>query len=135
MSVTGEVVAKSSLRITDDPSAPAVREETILAKYPLDYQKLVRLLTKRYTDFKTNKKFYDLKKTLTKNTEYCRTRYLDPEKQNSNRKDIYHPSIIAEFDKHYTRRKKADEQKTIPDIEAAEAPITVAPAKDHSKVA
>lgn len=42
VSITGEVAAKSSIRITDDPTALAVREETILAEYPLDYQRCKR---------------------------------------------------------------------------------------------
>lgn len=58
---------RSSVRITTDPDAPAVREETILDKYPFDYFKLVHILEVRYSDFKLNQKFYDIKKKLMGN--------------------------------------------------------------------
>lgn len=52
-----------------------------------------------------NKKFYDLKRELMKNTEYCHPRYLDPSNPNSTKKDFYNPTIISEFDKHYSTTK------------------------------
>jgi hypothetical protein len=131
VSITGEVAAKSSIRITDDPTALAVREETILAEYPLDYQRLVRILNSRYTDFKTNKKFYDLKKQLIKDAKYCRSRYLDPANPKSSKKDFYSPAIIAEFDKQYARRKKTSEGAVVDQA----ATTLQAPAKVPPKVA
>lgn len=96
---------RSILRITTDPSAPAVREETILDEYPLDYYKLVHVLESRYSDFKLNQKFYDLKKRLMTNVKYSRPRFLDPANDKSGRKDFYSHDIITEFDKHYTMVK------------------------------
>lgn len=108
ISMSTHKAGRSILRITTDPNAPAVREETILEKYPLDYYKLVHALESRYIDFKLNQKFYDLKKRLMVNVKYSRARFLDPANQNSGRKDFYSSDIIAEFDKHYTKAKGSE---------------------------
>jgi hypothetical protein len=93
----------TQLRLTDDPQAPAVREESILEQYPLGYFDLVKLLSNRYTDLKTNTRFHKIRKPLLANPKYCRSRYLDPKNPNSSRKDFYSHAIVKEFDKHYTR--------------------------------
>jgi hypothetical protein len=103
---------RAALRITDDPTAPAVHEETILKKYPLDYYKLVHALTGRYSDFKLNQKFYDLKKELMSDIKYTRPRFLDPSNPNSSKKDFYSTDIIPQFDKHYTKRGNSSSSKT-----------------------
>jgi hypothetical protein len=103
VAVTGRHAGASGLRITDDPTAPAVREETILSQYPLAYRDLTRALEKRYADFKQNDAFHEIRRPLRENPEYCHTRYLDP-KRKKIRKDFYNPDIMSEFDKHYTKR-------------------------------
>ena len=95
----------TAIRITDDPTAIAVREEDILKNYPLTYHELVGELSGRYTDFKTNQKFHGIRMPLMKNSEYCRSRYLDPTKRSGAKKDFYSREIIKEFDKHYTRKR------------------------------
>lgn len=104
ISVSAARPVAGELRLTDDPSAPAVREEAILKAYPLDYSQLVKELLSRYSDLKLNNAFYRLKKEIGKNTKFCRSRYLDPKNPNSSRKDYYSKSIIKEFDKHYTKK-------------------------------
>jgi hypothetical protein len=94
---------RDMLRLTDDPTAIAVREETILEKYPLDYYKLVNALMQRYSDFKLNQKFYDLKKGLMGNIKYSHPRFLDPSNPKSSKKDFYSADIIPQFDTHYTK--------------------------------
>jgi hypothetical protein len=108
VNVSGGPGNRAALRIIDDPTAPAVREETILENYPLDHKRLVRILSSRYSDFKTNQKFYDIKRKLMKDIKYCRSRYLDPGNPSGVKKDFYSPKIIAEFDKHYMRRKRSE---------------------------
>lgn len=94
----------STFRITDDPNAPAVREDTLLDRYPLSYRELTELLVSRYTDFKLNEAFHKIRRPLKQNPKYCHTRYLDPRRKRSG-KDFYSHDILREFDKHYTKRK------------------------------
>jgi|GEM_PF-674432 len=109
------IVAKSektggmAVQITENPNAPAVRleEEDILkGGYPLGYWALVKELTARYTDFKMNNKFHELRRMLMKEKSLCRTRYLDPNNPKSTKKDFYSPNIIQKFDKHYRKKKR-----------------------------
>ncbi len=95
-----------NIRITDEPGAIAVREETILAKYPLSNTTLKQTLQSRYSDFKLTRKFFDLKKKLMTNPKFCHSRYLDPANPQGTKKDFYSETIIKEFDKHYERKKK-----------------------------
>jgi hypothetical protein len=96
--------AGAPLRITDDPTAPAVREETILEQYPLTYAGLLKALLRRYDNFKQNQDFHRIRQPLKKSPQFCYTRYLDP-KFKKGGKDFYSLDILKEFDKHYTRTK------------------------------
>lgn len=103
VAVAGRRPDGAILRITDDPTAPAVREETILAKYPMTYFDLLAALDKRYANFKQNDAFHRVRRPLKKNPKYCHTRYLDP-KSKKGEKDFYSSEIFTEFDMHYTKR-------------------------------
>jgi hypothetical protein len=105
ISVSGYKSGKSGLRITTDPTAPGVREETILKNYPFGYKDLVKKLTERYSNFKTNPRFHSIRKGLVKNERFCKSRYLDPNNTKGTKKDFYSQAIITEFDKHYTKKK------------------------------
>ncbi|HWC58022.1 MAG TPA: RNA-binding domain-containing protein [Candidatus Paceibacterota bacterium] len=95
----------ANFRLTSDPTAIAVREETILRDFPWDYAELKRVLSSRYSDFKLNNRFYNLKRKIMENGLYSHARYLDI-KNSKGRKDYYNPKILNEFDKHYTQIKK-----------------------------
>lgn len=104
-----EKVGDAGIRITDNPEAPAMRieeEEILKAKYPLDFKDLVGKLSSRYSDFKANKTFHNLKKELLVNEELSRIRYLDPGNPNSPSKNFYSTGILKEFDKHYTIKSR-----------------------------
>ncbi len=105
IAVAGYKPGKSELRITTDPTAPAVREETILKNYPFGYKDLVKKLTERYSNFKTNPRFHSIRKGLVKDEKFCKPRYLDPNNTKGTKKDFYSEAIITEFDKHYTKKK------------------------------
>jgi hypothetical protein len=105
VSVAGYGRARRALRITDNPSAPEVREESVLQNYPMDYQALVRTLRRRYSDFKQDQRFINLRNSLRGNLKFCKMRLLDPAKPRSSRKEFYSEAIVGEFDKHYTRNK------------------------------
>lgn len=96
----------SKVVISNDEDAVKVTlsEEDVRAKYPWDYNELVSRLENRYTDFKRNKKFYDICRVLKKNNKFVKQRFLDPDNSKSPKKEYYNSNIIPEFDKHYTRR-------------------------------
>jgi hypothetical protein len=101
------VAAATAVMVTNDPNAlkVSISEEDIRKQYPWDAAALKEKLSNRYIDFKANRKYHILKKKLTINPQYMRTRYLDPGNPKSSTKDFYNPNIVAEFDKTYTRRK------------------------------
>ena len=92
--------------VTNDPDATPVTlsEEDIREKYPWDYQILTTRMKKRYSDFKQNKKYHDLRKSLEADERYCRKRYLDPAKKSGVGKCFYNPNILTVFDEHYTKK-------------------------------
>lgn len=94
------------VQLTNDPSSTAVHltEEDITDKYPWDYQVLTTRLSKRYSDFKVNKKYHDFRKIFDKEKKYAHVRFLNPNNPNGGHKTLYNPNIQKEFDKHYTRR-------------------------------
>jgi len=106
-----------------DPNAIPLKlsEDEWLRRYPWTYKELVKRLKKRYTDFKVNNHFYDLKRRIEPDPEncnphacynkYCRIRFLDPRNpKKSNRKKYYSPNVLEYFDKYYTPKEK-DESK------------------------
>jgi len=98
----------SGVQITNDPNAPALRleeDEILKKKYPLDYKTLVKELNNRFSDFKTNSKFHDIRKKLMKDKKLSKTRYLDPDNKKSIKKDFYSPDILKEFEKYYKLKK------------------------------
>jgi len=98
-----------AIAITNDPNAPqlSLSEDDFKKIYKWTYQQLVDQLKKRYTDFKLNSKFVGIKKPLMVDAKFVRSRYLDPDNPKSGKKDFYNPTIIGEFDKHYTRKATA----------------------------
>ncbi len=91
---------------SNDPDAIKinVQEEDALKNYPYDYAKLTVALRKRYTNFKADKNYHNIRKPLMKNKKYCKTRLLDPNNKKSPKKDWYSSEIIKEFDKRYTKK-------------------------------
>jgi hypothetical protein len=103
--------AKDALgvQITKNQNALQVRltEESIREKYPWDYEHLTNECQKRYTDFKVNNKYHNLRKNLLKENQFGMTRFLDPNNLKSSNKPFFNPNILAEFDKNYTIKLQA----------------------------
>lgn len=93
------------VRITNDPDATPIKltEEDIREKYPWDYKILTTRLRKRYSDFKENQKYHELRKPLESESKYCNKRYLDPSQKSGIGKCFYNPNILKAFDDHYTK--------------------------------
>ena len=94
-----------NVKISNDPNATEVRltEEQIREKYPWDYNTLSQKCSERYSDFKMNQKYHDIRKSLFEDDRYCKVRHLDPGNPNSQKKVFYNPNILNELDKHYTK--------------------------------
>lgn len=107
--VRGKDTSAVAFRWTDDPNAPAitVREEDIFKNYPMTYRDLANAMKRRYDDFLENKAFHKIRQALEKDNKYVIVRLLHPTNPNSSRQRFYNPNILSEFDKHYTKRKKA----------------------------
>jgi hypothetical protein len=99
-------VSAMAVAITNDPTAPQVMlaEEDFKKIYKWTYQELVDQLKKRYSDFKSNDKFTGIRKPLMVDPKFVKPRYLDPDNPKSGKKEFYSPNVLAEFDKHYTRK-------------------------------
>lgn len=93
-------------RLTTDPSAPAIRltEEQITERYPWDYKTLTSKCKQRYQDFKANNRYHEIRKQFKDDQSFCSTRFLDPGNPRSAKKPFFHPAILNELDKHYTRK-------------------------------
>ena len=94
----------------ENPNAVEVRvtEEQVLEGYPWNYQRLTEKCQERYSDFKLNKTYHKIRKSICEEQKerFCKTRYLDPNNQKSSKKQFYKPEILNEYDKHYTRHDK-----------------------------
>jgi hypothetical protein len=99
--------AAAVVAVTNDPTATkvSITEEDVRKLYPWDYGELTRRLRKRYIDFKETQKYHELRRPLMADPKFVKSRYLDPGNAKSPRKDFYNPNIVAEFDKHYTRKE------------------------------
>jgi len=93
------------VQITNDAKAPVVRfaEEEIMDKYPWDYDVLTTRLKKRYSDFKANGQYHQIRKAFEGNEKYRHQRLYNPSNPNSGSKAFFNPNILNEFDKHYTK--------------------------------
>lgn len=93
------------LMLGDDPEAMAVvlKEEDIRERYPWDYEELTGRLRDRYTDFKANQEYHDIRKSLMQDPKYVSERFLDPGNPRSLKKVFYSPNILNAFDTFYTR--------------------------------
>jgi len=83
-----------------------ISEEDIRIKFPMDTKKLTDTAKKRYSDFKQDKKFNNLMKTIKSNDKLCYIRQLDPENPKSNKKPFYSSNVWQELDKKYTKKTK-----------------------------
>ena len=102
--------AGNALRVhtTNDPSAPKVflTEEEIGKQYPWEYKELTSRCQRRYSDFKANQKYHDLRRNLQEDRRYAYVRELNPGHPSSGTKPFFSGNIFSECDKHYTRRKR-----------------------------
>lgn len=97
------------VRITDDPDAPVVQitEEQVLERYPWNYARLTEECRKRYSNFKVDQRYHNLRKSVGNDRRFCHIRRLDPHNPRSSQKHFFNPNIMTFFDQHYERRKSS----------------------------
>ena len=100
------LATSSKVEISKDPDAVkiTISEEDVREKYPWDYKELAKRLSDRYSNFKQDKKFNDIRKELLPDDRYVKSRYLDPGNPKSSKKDFYNSNVIQIFDKHYDKK-------------------------------
>lgn len=96
-------ISEVSYRFTNDPKAKIARlDDTIILKeYNIDYNKLVKTLEGRYSNFVRNRRFTYLLNALKVDPNFFYLRLLEPGNPRSGKKGYYHPRIIKEIDNHY----------------------------------
>jgi hypothetical protein len=93
------------VRVSNDPDALPVylSEQDVLERWPWTYDQLTAQCRGRYSDFKADKKYHDLRKELASKPAYGHERLLHPGNPASSRKMFFNPNILQELDKHYSR--------------------------------
>lgn len=94
------------IRLTDDPNAPElhINEEDALKNFPHTYNGLCEIFRNRYSDFKQNKDFNSIMRSLKSQGErFCKQRKLDPNNPKSIYKTFYSSRIVEELDKTYSK--------------------------------
>lgn len=100
-STTGDAI---KVQLGRGEGAPVqLTEEQIRNKYPWDYSDLIQKMKERYTNFKLNQKFHDLRKAILGDEKFVKRRYLDPGNPRSSKKDFYNTNVLKYFDNYYSR--------------------------------
>jgi hypothetical protein len=95
--------AKFTISKDADAIPIQIDEENIRETYPWDYNILTTRLKKRYSNFKVNRSYHTLRKSLENDSRFANERVLDPGNPRSARKTFFNPNIFTEFDQHYER--------------------------------
>ncbi len=95
----GKITLTKSVRITDDPKAPAMRiEQTVL---PLTYQNVREKAKEKRPDIKFSKAFNNAMKRVKQDKKLCQTNYLDPNKKTGSKKNFYAEDAVDTVIKYY----------------------------------
>ena len=94
-----------SVQLSRESDAMKVQltEQQFKDRYPLTYAELTAECRARYSDFKENSTYHDIRKPLKADPKYCRIRRLDPDNPKSTGKAWYSRSIFTVLDQHYTK--------------------------------
>jgi hypothetical protein len=92
--------------LSNDPGAMPVRldEADIRERFPWSYDNLTQRLQQRYTNFKANEKYHQVRRPLESDPKLCHERYLDPGNPKSGKKRFYNANVLRVFDQHFSRR-------------------------------
>jgi hypothetical protein len=80
-----------------------LNEEDIRERFPWSYDELIKRLRARYSNFKANQAYHDIRKPLEENPMFCHERHLNPDNPAGGLKRFYSSNILAKFDDHYIK--------------------------------
>ncbi|HYE27582.1 MAG TPA: DUF3644 domain-containing protein [Allosphingosinicella sp.] len=83
--------------------AITLTEEDMRERFPWSYEELTHHLRQRYSNFKANQGYHDIRKPLEDDPSFCHERYLNPDNPKGGLKRFYNPNILAKFDEHYEK--------------------------------
>lgn len=94
-----------AVQLSREPDAMKVQltEQQFKDRYPLTYRDLTKECRARYTDFKENSKYHEIRAPLKADPKYCIVRRLDPDDPKSTGKDWYSRAVFTVLDQHYKR--------------------------------
>lgn len=94
----------SGVYLTNDPRAPSVQLDSkqLKAKYPFDYDALVKKCNTRYSNFKLNQSFHTFRRNYFTNPKYCYPLFPNLN-ETGNPKYYYSSAILEKLDKIYTK--------------------------------
>lgn len=92
---------RKSIRVTDDPNAPAFRVEPDLP--PLDYQKLRDKVKEKYPGVKYGKTYNTAMKKIKSNEKLCKLNYLNPHLKSGSKKEFYSEEAVDVLIEEYKR--------------------------------
>ena len=78
-------------------------DDEIDRRYPLSYDELVKILRKRYSDFKQDKKFNKLNEEFRKQEQNAYQRFLINKTKKGTCRWQYSSNILNYFDKNYEK--------------------------------
>lgn len=101
-------VDAQKVTISNDPNAPAVTIslEDVKKTHPLTYEKLTDKMRERYSDFKLNSKYHELRKIMHTDKKLYLPYPQNPLNPQGATKPFYSPIVFEEFDKHYKKKVK-----------------------------
>lgn len=105
------------VRVTNDSEALPVylTEQDMLDRWPWTYDELTAHCRKRYSDFKADKKYHEIRRQLASKPSYAHERLLHPGNPKSSKKVFFNPNILQELDKHYSRHELHSANAAIPE--------------------
>lgn len=101
-----DITKSQKISLTSDESAPKVQIsiEDISKTHPLDYKSLTNKMKIRYSDFKVNNKYHELRKVLEQDQKFCFHYPQNPQNPTGASKPLFSINVFQEFDKSYKRK-------------------------------
>lgn len=97
--INPEVSVVKEYRITNNPNAPLVRGIEDIP--PLRYQDLIDRIKAKRPDIKRTKVFHSVMREIKKDEKLCKSRYLDPDNKDGQKKDFYFEEAVDIIIKKY----------------------------------
>ncbi len=104
----------SNFHITNDENAPTVKiqEETLFSTvYTETYQNIRNYCARNFSDYKLNKDFHSIMKTIKVDPNLHKVRYLDFNRASGSYKDYYSKDIYDKLGEKYTLKLKTRRTK------------------------